>query len=437
MQKVSLDTARQIETVAQRRNLSDHTIYTVRMAEGVYLGYRKGKGKGTWFARARDAENGRYREERLGRVESDIHPADGDGVLDFAQATAALWKVAAKAGVDISAHRNQYTVNEALDDYLDDRRSHGTKSVYDIKRHIENDIRPMLGNKLIRTLTPQDIRRLRNGVANRKPRLSGGKVRETFDPRARRVSANKVLTTAKAALNLAFENGLVETDAAWRRVKPFKNVDKPRVQFLSDDDCLRLLNACDSDFRNLVLGARYTGARYGELCRLLVSDYRVIADPDDETIEIGEFHIRESKSGQPRFVPLTPEGKALFDRLTAGRAGDDYLFVRADGLPWQKNQQVRRMKDACERAKITPAVTFHGLRDTFATNFALSGESRDILRELGGWADNRTPERYYIHVDSMTKRRAMQGLSILPGVEPVDPADNVERFTLKRRKRRR
>ena len=45
--------------------------------------------------------------------------------------------------------------------------------------------------------------------------------------RRRRASANRVLTYLKAALNLAWRNGLVPSDDAWRRVKPFRSVEAP------------------------------------------------------------------------------------------------------------------------------------------------------------------------------------------------------------------
>ena len=43
--------------------------------------------------------------------------------------------------------------------------------------------------------------------------------------RRRRASANRTWTILRAALNHAFYDGKVETDIAWRKVKPFKSVD--------------------------------------------------------------------------------------------------------------------------------------------------------------------------------------------------------------------
>src|SRR6478672_992332 len=63
--------------------------------------------------------------------------------------------------------------------------------------------------------------------------------------RRRKSSANRVLTILKAALNHAFRDGKTPTDFAWRKVKPFKDVDAARVRYLSIGEATRLINAGD------------------------------------------------------------------------------------------------------------------------------------------------------------------------------------------------
>src|SRR3569833_3299103 len=81
--------------------------------------------------------------------------------------------------------------------------------------------------------------------------------------RARKASANRVLTIFKALLNKAFQDDLVTNDLAWRKVKPFHNVNQPTTRFLTAADCIRLLNVCRPDLRRLVKAALFTGARPG------------------------------------------------------------------------------------------------------------------------------------------------------------------------------
>src|SRR3954454_21453365 len=75
--------------------------------------------------------------------------------------------------------------------------------------------------------------------------------------------------------------------------------------------------------------------------------------------------ILQSKAGTPRHAVLTDEGAALFAHWTAGRAGSEPLLLRPSGEPWRASHQGRPMREACERAKIVPALSFHGLRHTW------------------------------------------------------------------------
>ncbi len=83
--------------------------------------------------------------------------------------------------------------------------------------------------------------------------------KDSEEVRRRRSTANRVLTILKAALNHAFQEGHVASDDAWRKVKPFREVDAAVVHFLSGDECRRLVNACEGAFRNIVQGRAVDG----------------------------------------------------------------------------------------------------------------------------------------------------------------------------------
>jgi hypothetical protein len=57
-----------------------------------------------------------------------------------------------------------------------------------------------------------------------------------------------------------------------------------------------------------------------------------------------------------------PGPKTAICDVTAGKLGEDPIFMRADGGKWGKSHQLRPMMEACKRAKIKPAVSFHVLR---------------------------------------------------------------------------
>ena len=207
--------------------------------------------------------------------------------------------------------------------------------------------------------------------------------------RARRSSANRVLTILKAALNHAFQEGHARSDEAWRKVKPFREVDAPVVRFLTAAECVRLVNASEGSFRDLARGALLTGCRYGELARMKVGDYNS---------EAGTVTVRVSKAGKPRHVVLNDEGRRLFDGLGANKSADRLLFTRADDLAWSASQQQRPLEEACARAKIIPAATFHVLRHTYASTLAMRGVPMGVIAAQLGHSDTRMTEKHYAHL---------------------------------------
>ena len=56
------------------------------------------------------------------------------------------------------------------------------------------------------------------------------------------------------------------------------------------------------------------------------------------------------------------------------------------------------MKCACEAASIDPAITFHGLRDTYASNLVMSGASIEVVAQLLGHSDSRITAKHYAHL---------------------------------------
>jgi integrase len=151
----------------------------------------------------------------------------------------------------------------------------------------------------------------------------------------------------------------------------------------------RLINTCDPEFRALVRAGLETGCRYGELTQLEVCDF----NPDANTLA-----IRQSKSGKPRHVVLTDEGAAFFRDHCAGRNGHELMFRHGDGSAWQRSEQARPMAEACERARIKPAISFHILRHTWASHAVMNGVPLLVVAKNLGHVDTRMVEKHYGHL---------------------------------------
>jgi integrase len=322
-------------------------------------------------------------------------------ILDYAQAQKAArawWRAESRREEGHDTKQGPFTVADASEDYLKAYERRGGKAVYDTRRVAETHILPALGGIGVAKLTARKIEDWHHRLAEQPARIRtkpGKKQRHRVvgggadGLRKRRATANRILTVLKATLNYAWKAGQVGSDDAWRRVKPFRGVEMARVRYLSEPECIRLVNACKPDFRTLVRGALLTGCRYSELAALRIADFNADA---------GIVTVRQSKAGKPRHVVLTDEGQTLFAALTAGKLGDDLIFVRRDGGVWGKSHQLRPMLDASERAKIKPAISFHVLRHTHGSTLAMKGVPMGVIAEQLGHAGTRMTEKHYAHL---------------------------------------
>jgi integrase len=399
------------------------------LESGLHLGYRRTKtGGGSWTAR-RFLGEGKYAERGLGLAD-DLQEADGATVLTFSDAQGKArvwWKAAERAELGLAPVDGPYTVRKALDTYFADRERRGSKGLAKDRAAARARILPALGDVELAKLTTKRIRDWHTGLATAPKLVRSSRIvkkaqkRRAVDAkdadavRARRATANRTLTVLKAALNHAFHDGRIVTDEAWRKVKPFREADAPVVHFLSEDECRRMVIACDGAFRSLVRAALLSGCRYGELTRMRARDFNA---------EVGTITVRESKSGKPRHVALTDEGQSLFAELTAGQTGREPIFIRDDGKAWGPSHQQRPLDAASARAKIEPAATFHILRHTYASALAMRGVPMGVIAAQLGHSDTRMTEKHYAHLSpnyvAETVRAALPALGILDNTTNVE-----------------
>ncbi|WP_291272315.1 site-specific integrase [Geothrix sp.] len=410
--------------------------YWTSLAEGEQIGYYRpmSRSAGTWQAKWRDKTTGERRAKALGTAD-DYEDADGIRIMNWAQAQSRArdWfaEVAREARRKVdggTVHEGPFTVAAALADYKKDCERRGVKGTQTQTYQVEAHIRPALGDIEVGKLTRKKIEKWLEVLATSPRRVRAKKVptpdvlgpkprkfkhpRKPPEPlpppappstdkerRARKDTANRILTILKAALNYAHTSGAYRGDPIWQEVKPYRNTSTARVRFLAIEDQVRFVRACQPDFQRLSKGALYTGARYGELTKITVAEF----NREAKTIFI-PGHI--AKSGKDRHIFLTEEGTVFFEAVTAGRRADETMFLRdgevkrrtrEGGQVWLHGDQRPSMEVACKAAGIAK-LTFHELRHTAASTWIAAGMDLILVARQLGHSDTRMVERHYGHL---------------------------------------
>jgi len=196
-------------------------------------------------------------------------------------------------------------------------------------------------------------------------------------------------------------------------MKPYKAVGRSRIRALSAADQQSLVEACNGEFKPLVIGALATGARYSELARCKVKDFHQKAKT---------LFIEVSKSGKSRHIRLTDDAVAWFTEYLKGRGPEEVLFPRTDvkratrmGNGWMNHDQVPFMAAACKAASLT-LLSFHELRHTYTSGLVNAGMPLIYVAAQLGHSDTRMVERYYGHLAPTALSEAVQTFSPKLGI---------------------
>jgi integrase len=355
---------------------------------GLHLGYRRLKDhNGTWIARTYQGRSGTYIHKAFAQAD-DYSEGDGGEVLTYFQAAQRLAGEAPPV-----RHSSSYTVQEAVESYLEYIARY-RKSIVDARSRLKSYVLPYFGNRPVSSLKPTDFEAWSKWAYAHNPRTKppNGKISDIAPAereRRRKATLNKVITYLKAALDRAYQQGHVERRDAWARLQRYKGAESARLVRLTAEEARRLTNAAAPDFRRLLELALLTGARYGELIRFRARDF------DDRS---GTVLVSDSKSGKPRRIPLTEEGRSLLDSLTASKAPDDPILTKEDGTMWRKDDQRERIRETCVAANISPPVNFHAIRHTTASLLIEKGVPLAFVAEMLGHSDTRMVSKHYAHL---------------------------------------
>ena len=166
-----------------------------------------------------------------------------------------------------------------------------------------------------------------------------------------------------------------------KQVKFYNEKENARIRYLKEEEMVRLLKACPLETRRITFFADSTGARQGEILNLLWKDVDVHGN---------HIEIRRTKSGRPRYVPMT---QLLGKVLQAMPKLSEYVFGKEKGKVPGWSLYRRSFRKAVTDAGIED-FHFHDLRHCFATQLREQGVDLSTLGKLLGHSTVAMTERY-------------------------------------------
>ena len=309
--------------------------YWQRLAEGAYLGFRRGPD--TWLARFRGADG-----------KQQYHAIGPDLEYDEAKRRAEAW-LSQLASSPVRVTRRG-TVREALEAYLADLRRAGRpgaakEALWRYKAVLWED---RLAGMALEDLTLDDMLewrdRLREGRQNR--------------------TVNRHVRAVVAGLNRAKKLGHVGNREAWQlEALPDDAEETGTAVFLSPEQRKGLIAAAEDHAGRFFRGLELSGARPGELAGARVSDLH------GDTLELSHRKGRPPKL-RIRHVVLGADGAEFFKQQAKRKLPGALLFTEDGETKWRAHYWARRFREAAReynktakgKARIPAAASAYSFR---------------------------------------------------------------------------
>lgn len=271
-------------------------------------------------------------------------------------------------------------------------------------------IKADLGDRPAASLKPKDIEAWLDGLTNGHSQRGKGKLLSD-------ASVNRYRVTLSSVYKRGIRNEKVETNpvkgtsqrklknGVIRWLKPdeekaIRAVIQTRIDTAEAAEHFDYANRQRHHLYEFVISLQ-TGMRAGEQYGLRWSDV---------DMKHKQIHVRESKNGTERYIPMLPEVEAAFRELKRmgltrkdraegqpNDSPDDCCFALADPKKWWKAV----LKEA--RVK---KYRWHDNRHTFCSRLVQAGKSIKIVQDLAGHRDIKMTARY-AHLDQQSKRDAL------------------------------
>lgn len=298
-----------------------------------------------------------------------------------------------KAGqFQFDQHKMQRTFSELVEYFMKSGALEHHRSAKDTVRHLEY-WKKRLGAYALTHLTPERL-------GNERQLLI-----DTPTPRNTKKSSatvNRYIASLSASLTFACRQlRWINDNPCFNLIKLKENPGRDRV--LTHEEVQRLMESCRQSRNDylycIVLMAFTTGMRQGEILGLTWNQI---------DLENKLAHLKETKNGTPRSVPLVAPVIEELVKLYQNRNPAKNLIF-ASKTAFGKIDIAKAWNEALKRADIEGFV-FHSIRHHFATLAARSGASNLQLKTALGHKTLQMLERY-THLDVETTRHLSETAS--------------------------
>ena len=407
-----IDTVKARAALAPRRDP-----YWLRLSTGRYLGLRKmtAASTGNWIARAVDDSTGAKPTKALG----DFAELPDHQRFGAAKAAAEEWfnhlsKGGAAKGTTIKDVCRRYVDHlratkpkVTLTPYALARRTAKGKTAAEIVPAAE-DAEARFENYVLddAKLAGTDVAKLTPAMLDAwRKRLQAAPTRSGSNRGKARTSAtmNRDMTCFRAALNLAYVDGLVTSDFAWRgKLLPIKDADRRRELYLDKDQRRKFIEKAPADVATFLRGLSLLPLRPGALASLTVANF-------DKRLAV--LTIGKDKAGRDRKLKLPKDTATLFEEACKDKLPAAAIFARADGRAWDKDGWKWPVKAAAIAAKLPEGTTAYTLRHSTISDLVHGGLDLLTVAQISG-TSVRMIEAHYGHLRSDVAADALARLAL-------------------------
>lgn len=383
-----------IAKVADRAKLKKRREpYWKRLSRGCFIGFRcmTSGGEGSWIARWYDSATQRYVHEALGDF-AEFPPSER---FDVASKAARGWfSHLEKGGIASGSALRDVCANYVR--FVREQR--GAKAAKDAEDRFNSYVLddPRFAELDIQKLNPGHIENWRRRLRERPTASGGNRGGQRSDS-----SLNRDMTPFRAALNLAYKDGLVTSDFAWKnKLRPISGADRRREIYLDREQRERLIRAADTDLALFLRAMTYLPLRPGAIAALRVADFdarlKTLAVPVD-------------KAGAGRKIPLPDAASQFFSTQCHSKLPSAFIFIRANGKSWSKDAWKKPVRHAVEAANLPDGTTCYSLRHSTITDLVRHGVDAMTVAKMSG-TSIKMIDQHYGHLSAEHARTALATL---------------------------